>query len=157
MMYRHWHLLMAREERVEEQGSVFSSCSPGWNFSSQFLTAISRDITLNSHSWCKPYCFRLTSNQVTLFTSSNSLSGNFRGTLPSNSKLHLFKFGPACGKTLWRSTVVTVQTQLLFFQMKQYFICFSAGLSQNNLAHDLLCISFARFHFCVIMTTMCLK
>lgn len=99
MMYRPWHLVIAREERVEEQGSVFSSCPLGWSFSSQFLTAISRDITLNSHRFCRTFCFRLISNQVTLFTSSNSSSGNFRGTLRSNSKQHLLEFGPACGKS----------------------------------------------------------
>lgn len=46
--YRLWHLLLAREERVEKQGSVFSLCPLGWSLPTQFLSAISRDATLNT-------------------------------------------------------------------------------------------------------------
>lgn len=74
-----WHLLLAREERIEKQGSVFSLCPLGWSFPTQFLTAISRDVTLNVYSWCNTYHLHLTSNLVTLFTSSNCLIQEFNG------------------------------------------------------------------------------
>lgn len=50
--YRPRHLPTAREERVQEQGSVCSWCPLGWSFSAQFWNATSRDVTLNSHRWC---------------------------------------------------------------------------------------------------------
>lgn len=72
------------------------------------------------------------------------------GALPSNSKLHLVEFGPACGKNpLEKHSSYCTDTAAVFPNETQYFICFNAVLSQINLAHDSLRISFARFDFCV--------
>ena len=70
--------------------------------------------------------------------------------LPSNSKLHLVEFGPARGKNpLEKHSSYCTDTAAVFPNETQYFICSNAVLSQINLAHDLLSISFARFDFCV--------
>lgn len=59
--------------------------------------------------------------------------------LPSNSNLNLVEFGPACGKNpLEKHSSYCTDTAAVFPNETQDFICFNAGLSQINLAHDSL-------------------
>lgn len=52
-------------------------------------------------------------------------------------------------KPLEKHSSYCTDTAAVFPNETQYFICFNAVLSQINLAHELLCIYFARFEFSV--------
>lgn len=61
------------------------------------------------------------------------------GALPSNSNLNLVEFGRACGKNpLEKHSSYCTDTAAVFPNETQDFICFNAGLSKINLAHESL-------------------